>query len=63
MAPFLSPPLTTVRAPTEQVGRSAARQLFCLLDGKVPEPAILHPTEMVLRRSCGCANWTQDGQS
>ena len=54
MAPFLTPPLTTVRAPTEEVGRSAARQLFCLLEGKAPEPATLHPTEMIIRRSCGC---------
>jgi LacI family transcriptional regulator len=59
MAPFLTPPLTTVRAPTEEVGRSAARQLFCLLEGKVTEPAILHPTEMVLRRSCGCTDQEQ----
>lgn len=54
MAPFLTPPLTTVCAPTEEVGRSAARQLFCLLEGKPPEPATLHPTEMIIRRSCGC---------
>jgi LacI family transcriptional regulator len=63
MAPFLTPPLTTVRAPTEEVGRSAARQLFCLLEGKAAEPAILHATEMVLRRSCGCANPAQDRSS
>jgi DNA-binding LacI/PurR family transcriptional regulator len=54
MAPFLTPPLTTVRAPTEEVGRSAARQLFRLLEGKLPQPATLHPTEMIIRRSCGC---------
>jgi LacI family transcriptional regulator len=54
MAPFLTPPLTTVRAPTEAVGRSAASQLFRLLDGKEVEPIILHATEMVIRRSCGC---------
>jgi DNA-binding LacI/PurR family transcriptional regulator len=54
MAPFLDPPLTTVRAPTEAVGRSAAQQLFCLLAGKSPELATLHPTEIVIRRSCGC---------
>lgn len=54
MAPFLTPPLTTVRAPTEEVGRSAARQLFCLLNGSRPDPVTLHPTEIILRRSCGC---------
>ncbi|MBK8899544.1 MAG: LacI family DNA-binding transcriptional regulator [Anaerolineaceae bacterium] len=54
MAPFMSPPLTTVRAPTEMVGQSAARQLFCLLEKKEPELVTLLPTEMILRQSCGC---------
>jgi DNA-binding LacI/PurR family transcriptional regulator len=54
LAPFLTPPLTTVRAPTDAVGRSAAQKLFCLLEGKKPELATLHPTEIVIRRSCGC---------
>jgi DNA-binding LacI/PurR family transcriptional regulator len=54
MAPFLNPPLTTVRAPTEQVGRSAANQLFCLLDDMSPEMVTLLPTEMIVRHSCGC---------
>lgn len=54
MAPFLNPPLTTVRAPTEQVGRSAANQLFCLLEDKSPQLVTLLPTEMIVRQSCGC---------
>ena len=54
MAPFLNPPLTTVRAPTEQVGRSAANQLFCLLEEKSPNLVTLLPTEMIVRQSCGC---------
>jgi DNA-binding LacI/PurR family transcriptional regulator len=54
MAPFLNPPLTTVRAPTEQVGRSAANQLFCLLDDKSPQLVRLLPTDMIVRQSCGC---------
>lgn len=54
MSPFLAPPLTTVCAPTEEVGRSATRQLFCLLNGQTPQQATLHPTEIVIRRSCGC---------
>jgi DNA-binding LacI/PurR family transcriptional regulator len=56
MAPFLTPPLTTVRAPTEDVGRSAAKHLFCLLEGKAPESVTLHPTKIIYRRSCGCNN-------
>lgn len=54
IAPFLTPPLTTVMAPTEEVGRSAAEQLFRLLEGSDPKPVTLHATEIVLRSSCGC---------
>lgn len=54
LTPFLSPPLTTVRAPTEEVGRTAAEQLFRLINRQETEPTILLPTEIVYRRSCGC---------
>jgi DNA-binding LacI/PurR family transcriptional regulator len=56
MAPFLNPPLTTVLAPTEQVGRSATNQLFCLLEKRSPELVKLLPTEMIVRQSCGCTH-------
>lgn len=51
---FLNPPLTTVRAPTEMVGRTAARQLFNLMQDQPVEPATLLPSQIILRRSCGC---------
>lgn len=54
LAPFLSPSLTTVHAPTDQVGRTAARQLLRLINGEDVEPEILLPTELVIRNSCGC---------
>lgn len=54
VARFLSPPLTTVRAPTEQVGRDAVLQLVRLIRGERPESLILLPTELVIRKSCGC---------
>lgn len=54
LAPFLTPPLTTVRAPTEAVGRAAAEQLFRLINHQPVEETILLPTEIVYRRSCGC---------
>jgi len=54
VARFLSPPLTTVRAPTEQVGRDAVNQLVRLIRGEQAEPLILLPTELVIRKSCGC---------
>jgi LacI family transcriptional regulator len=54
LARFLSPSLTTVRAPTEQVGADAVRQLIRLIRDERTDPLILLPTELVIRRSCGC---------
>lgn len=56
MAPYLTPSLTTVRAPTEAVGKEAACQLINLIRGGQAEPLTLLPTQMILRRSCGCAS-------
>ena len=54
LSAFLTPPLTTVRAPTEEVGRTAAQRLFDVLSGKNVAPVTLLPTEIVIRHSCGC---------
>lgn len=54
LAAILHPPLTTVRAPTEQVGVEAARQLIKLIKTGAADPLTLLPTELVFRRSCGC---------
>jgi DNA-binding LacI/PurR family transcriptional regulator len=51
---YLTPPLTTVRAPTEEVGRVAAKQLVNLIHHGQVDPLTLLPTEIVIRRSCGC---------
>lgn len=51
---FLSPPLTTVSAPTETVGRIAMEQLFSLFDNQFPGDVTLLSTELITRRSCGC---------
>jgi LacI family transcriptional regulator len=53
-APYLTPPLTTVRAPTEEVGRVAARQLVNLIRLGQADPLTQLPTEIVIRQSCGC---------
>ena len=55
-APFLNPPLTTVRAPTESVGRIATEKLFDLLDNHPSNEVVILPTEIIFRRSCGCNN-------
>jgi LacI family transcriptional regulator len=51
---LLSPPLTTVRAPSEQAGYKAARMLAQRIRGGPVETKALLPTELVIRRSCGC---------
>jgi DNA-binding LacI/PurR family transcriptional regulator len=53
-AQYLTPSLTTVRAPTEEVGRVAARQLVNLIREGQADPLTLLPTEIVIRHSCGC---------
>jgi len=53
-APFLNPPLTTVRAPTERVGQIATERLFGILENHPSDEVIILPTEIIFRRSCGC---------
>jgi DNA-binding LacI/PurR family transcriptional regulator len=53
-ARYLSPPLTTVRAPIEEIGREAVRQLVRLMNGQPAEGLTLMRTELVIRESCGC---------
>jgi DNA-binding LacI/PurR family transcriptional regulator len=53
-ASFLNPPLTTVRAPTEMVGRMATEKLFSLFEENSLDGVVILPTEIVYRRSCGC---------
>jgi LacI family transcriptional regulator len=63
LARYLSPALTTVRAPIEQVGREAVRQLARLMNGQLAKALTLMPTELVIRESCGCKSNSQNGQS
>ncbi len=60
-ARYIQPPLTTVRAPTEQVGREAVRLLLSAIAG-APPPAqtLLLPVELVIRQSCGYRPRTND---
>jgi DNA-binding LacI/PurR family transcriptional regulator len=55
-ARYLSPALTTVRAPIEEVGREAVRQLARLMNGEQAQALTLMRTELVIRESCGCAS-------
>jgi len=53
---LINPALTTVHAPTYEVGRVAAQQLIRSIRTGQADPLTLLPTEIVVRRSCGCHN-------
>jgi LacI family transcriptional regulator len=56
IALHLSPPLTTIRSPIEEVGFQATDKLIQLISGKSVDMQTLLPTELIIRRSCGCGN-------
>jgi DNA-binding LacI/PurR family transcriptional regulator len=53
-ARYISPALTTIRAPIEEVGRGAVRQLARLLNDQPAQALTLMPIEFIIRESCGC---------
>jgi LacI family transcriptional regulator len=55
VARYISPALTTVRAPIEQIGREAVRKLTGLIRGQPAGGRALMRTELVIRESCGCS--------
>ena len=59
-ARYLAPALTTVRAPIEEVGREAVRQLVKLINGEQAQALTLMRTELVIRESCGCTPTSHD---
>jgi len=59
MAPLLSVPLTAVRQPAAELGRTATHLLLDWIRSRNFEkrpvsPQIVLPTELIIRRSCGC---------
>lgn len=48
---FLTPPLTTVRQPLQEIGRRAARSLLDLLNGHTPPTSDMPEVELVVRDS------------
>jgi DNA-binding LacI/PurR family transcriptional regulator len=51
LASYCDPPLTTVRQPIAEIGRSMARAMLRLLEGREVEPLTILPTELVERDS------------
>jgi LacI family transcriptional regulator len=56
MAALVSPPLTTIRQPIRELAAETARQLLdAAATGSTAEMrGVVLPTEVVIRRSCGC---------
>ena len=50
-AAYTEPPLTTVRQPIVELGRQGTRLLLRLAAGEEVEPALILPTELILRES------------
>jgi DNA-binding LacI/PurR family transcriptional regulator len=54
-AEFLCPPLSTVRQPMAEIGAVAVENIILMLEGSgIRKNRILLPTELMIRRSCGC---------
>ncbi|RKT31516.1 LacI family transcriptional regulator [Microbacterium sp. AG1240] len=53
LAPYVVPPLTTVRQDVIEWGRACARTLIALVEGREPDPVQLPAVEFVVRGSTG----------
>ncbi len=50
---YITPPLTTVKYPIDQVGIAAVDVIESILSGKKPESPVIFPTQFIERRSSG----------
>lgn len=53
VARLLTPPLTTVRQQTHEMGACAVTMLLDMLNGKAVEQQVILPVELMVRQSCG----------
>ncbi|MEM7343054.1 MAG: substrate-binding domain-containing protein [Chloroflexota bacterium] len=54
-ASIMTPNLTTVHQPFEQMGRTAAELLLSMLGGEINPDLITIPAQLIVRQSCGCS--------
>jgi DNA-binding LacI/PurR family transcriptional regulator/serine phosphatase RsbU (regulator of sigma subunit) len=59
LARYVDPPLTTVRQPLRELGRSALEHLLDRLEKKGPAEQSVLPSELVIRESCGCMSYRE----
>ena len=56
-AELASTPLTTIRQPAYEIGKTAAATLISEIEGKSkPGKRVIVDTELIVRKSCGCGN-------
>lgn len=60
MAKFTSPPLSTVKIPTEEMGRLGVRIMIDRLNGRDMPIKIMVPTTLMIRESCGAKHGIVD---
>jgi DNA-binding LacI/PurR family transcriptional regulator len=53
-APYMTPPLTTVRQPQRAMGRRVVELVHAQIKGEAVPPQETLPNELVVRQSCGC---------
>jgi len=56
-APYLEPPLSTIKQPFRKIVRKAVDMALELCEGKNPSNEIYFDTQLVVRASCGCTNY------
>jgi len=60
LAPYIVPPLTTVRQDVFEWGRACAETLVAIVEGRTPDPVELPPVEFIVRGSTGQAHARSD---
>ena len=54
VARHLHPPLTTVRQPMQEMGKTAFDVLYSRISTGTGEPDVVLPVQLIVRESCGC---------
>jgi LacI family transcriptional regulator len=55
LASYTTPPLTTVRQPSYEIGRRAFEAVLRALDDNMTPERVVLPASLVIRESCGCS--------
>ena len=56
VARHLHPPLTTIRQPMQEMGKTAFDVLYSRISTGKGEPDVVLPVQLVIRESCGCTS-------